>query len=225
MSSLSSSVQKQITSWKDFNPSKVQYKPVKTDTRGGKSVAMTYNGQKLTIKFPMMLTWGANEWPNEQTGYTKYDMSLQFNPERHAYQSEFLRKIKDFEEKLKNDTMAHSKEWFGKTKLSREVVDNLFNPLLKYPKQKDARGEYINEPDYTRDPTLKLKLPCYGNKWGMSLFNMDGSALFVPSDNYDGPSPHTLIPTGAMVTGLMEHQVMIVHLVGYGDMQIVFVVD
>jgi len=204
MSSLSQSVQKQITSWKQFDPSRVTYKPVQKSDRGGKSVGITYNGQKLTIKFPMMLTWGANEWPNEQTGYCKYDMSLQFNPDRYQYQGEWLRKIKEFEEKLKNDAINNSKEWFGKTKLSRDVVDATFNPLLKYPKQKDARGEYINEPDYTRDPTLKLKLPKYKDKWSMSLFNMDGTPLFVPGDNYDGPSPHTLIPKAAMVTGLME---------------------
>ena len=64
-----------ITNTKNFQPSKVTYKPVKTDTRGGKSVALSYNGQKLTLKVPIMLTWGANEWQDESTGYCKYDMA------------------------------------------------------------------------------------------------------------------------------------------------------
>ena len=103
-----------ITNVKNFQPSKVNYKPVKTDARGGKSVALSYNGQKLTLKVPIMLTWGANEWQDESTGYCKYDMSLQFEPEKFPAQAVMLEKFKEFENKLKDDCVANSKEWFGK---------------------------------------------------------------------------------------------------------------
>jgi len=195
-----------ITNTKNFQPSKVAYKPVKTDTRGGKSVALSYNGQKLTLKFPIMLTWGADEWRDEGTGYCKYDMALQFEPEKFPAQAAMLEKFKDFENKLKDDCVKNSKEWFGKKNQSREVVDALFNPVLKYPKEKDSRGEYTGESDYSRNPTLKVKLPYWKNKFNMSLFTMDKppNPLYIPSDDYEGPSPHTLIAKGSMVTGLIS---------------------
>ena len=195
-----------ITNTKNFQPSKVTYKPVKTDARGGKSVALSYNGQKLTLKVPIMLTWGANEWQDESTGYCKYDMSLQFEPEKFPAQAVMLEKFKEFENKLKDDCVRNSKEWFGKKNQSREVVDALFNPVLKYPKEKDSRGEYTGDFDYERNPSLKVKLPYWKNKFNMSLFTMDKppQPLYVPSDDYEGPSPHTLISKGSHVTGLIS---------------------
>ena len=52
-------------------------------------------------------------------------------------QAVMLEKFKDLN-KLKDDCVRNSKEWFEKKNQSREVVDALFNPVLKYPKEKDV---------------------------------------------------------------------------------------
>ena len=43
---------------------------------------------------------------------------------------------------------------FGKSKMSREVAEALMYPILKYPKDKST-----GEPDMSRYPTVKLRLP------------------------------------------------------------------
>ena len=54
-----------ITKAKKFNPDKVKFLKPLPNTRGGKSVALRYNGNKLTLQVPLMLTWGANVWEKQ----------------------------------------------------------------------------------------------------------------------------------------------------------------
>ena len=51
-----------------------------------------------------MLTWGVNEWVDEQNSSVKYDMSLQFDPQKSSSQHKFLN-VKAFEEKVKDDAV------------------------------------------------------------------------------------------------------------------------
>ena len=61
-------------------------------------------------------------------------------------------KMTEFENKIKADARANSRDWLGKQNMSEDVISALFTPMLKYPK--DANGE----PDKSRTPTLKVKL-------------------------------------------------------------------
>ena len=45
--------------------------------------------------------------------------------------------MQEFEQKIKNDAIVNSKEWLGKTKTEPAVVEALWNPMLKYPKNKE----------------------------------------------------------------------------------------
>ena len=144
-----------ITKAKDFDGSAHTYDEPIVDSRGGKSVRIKYKSQPLNIQIPYMLTWGVNKWEDENTGRCKYDASLQFDPHKSDSQSAFLDEMKAFEEKIKNDAVKNSK-WFGK-KMTYDVVDALMYPILKYPKDKES-----GEPDLSRNPTLKLKVPFLG---------------------------------------------------------------
>ena len=53
-----------------------------------------------------------------------------------------------FEDAIKAEAVKNSKDWFGKASMSPEVVDALWTPMLKYPKNKET-----GEPDYDRAPT------------------------------------------------------------------------
>ena len=78
--------------------------------------------------------------------------------------------LKKFQDKVLDDAVTKSKEWFGKSKLSREVADAMMYPILKHPKKKDGSGE----PDYERSPTLKLKIPFWDGKYNIELYDMEG---------------------------------------------------
>ena len=75
----------------------------------------------------------------------------------------FLDSMKAFEQKIKDDALKNSKEWFGKSKMSAEVLDALFTPMLKYPKDKDT-----GEADYDRAPTLRVKIPFWEGEWKLA---------------------------------------------------------
>ena len=197
-----SQVQSQITKAKKFNPDDVTYKPPVVNKRGGKSVMCQLNGHPIVLQFPLMLTWGVNERVDETSGRVSYDMALQFGGDSASAQK-FEDALKKFQEKVLDDAVE-KREWLGK-KMSKEVAKAMMYPILKYPKMKDGSGE----PDYSRSPTLKLKLPYWEGKFYIELYDMDRQPLYLPSNSgsSDGPQgtkmPGDLIPKASHVKGLL----------------------
>ena len=157
-----------------------------------------------------MLTWGVNEWVDEQSGSVKYDMALQFDPQKSDSQDKFLSAMKDFQEKVANDAVTNCKKWFGK-KMSREVVDALMYPMLKYPKDKET-----GEPDHSRNPTMKLKVPFWEGRFNVEIYGMDRNPLYLPpkygkgaegnkANGQDATStPVDFVPKASHVKGLIR---------------------
>jgi len=195
-----------ITKSKNFKASKVTYKPAKVNTRGGKNVSIQFNDNPLVIQFPLMLTWGVNEFTDENSGRVSYDMALQFGGGLSSVEK-FQASLKELENKILDDaTSTKCKEWFGKNKMSREVAEAMMYPILKYPKVKE--GPNKGDPDYERFPTLKLKLPFWENKFSVELYDMDRKATFIPSrDAENSPqgnkTPMDLVPKASHVKGLL----------------------
>tara|TARA_B100000989_G_C19512214_1_gene459718 strand:+ start:650 stop:1594 length:945 start_codon:yes stop_codon:yes gene_type:complete len=172
-----------ILSGVDFNVSTdFMYTKAKVNPNGRKSVGILNNTNKksLYLSTPLMLTWGINEYKDDKTGEVQsYDMALQFP--NNDYNSEecsaFLKNMQAFEEKIKNDAIANSKEWLNKQKLVSDTVEALWSPMLKYPKDKES-----GDPDYSRPPTLKLKIPFWEGEFkGVELYN-DERELVFPCD-------------------------------------------
>ena len=133
----------------------------------------------LYISTPLMLTWGVNEYTDEKSGKKTYDMALQFpNEEYNSPEcAAFLKNIQELETRVKNDAITNSKEWLNKSKLGAEAVDALWTPMLKYPKDKATE-----EPDYSRPPTLKLKIPYWEGEFkNVELYN-ESKALVFPNE-------------------------------------------
>ena len=205
-----SSAQQMFVKAKEFQPSKVTYDEPQTNKRGGKSVNLRLNGQPIVLQVPLMLTWGVNEWVDEGTGSVKYDMALQFDPQKSTSQQKFLAAMKTMEDKVKDDAVTNAKKWFGK-KMSREVVDALMYPILKYPKDKET-----GEPDLNRNPTLKLKVPFWEGRYNVEIYGMDRKALYLPpkygkgSEGNKAPdqdvtsTPVDFVPKASHVKGLIR---------------------
>ena len=205
-----SSQSQRIVSAKTFEASKVSYKPPTVNKRGGKSVQVSYEDDPLRIQFPLMLTWGVNERVDEQSGRVSYDMALQFEPEKSSTQARWLGEMKSLEEKVKTDIMKNSKAWLGKQQKSRDVIDALFYPILKYPKLKDGSGE----PDYDRNPTLKLKVPFWEGRYNVEVYDMQQKALYIPpkqgqtgnraQDQQESSGPMEFVPKASHVVGILQ---------------------
>ena len=191
-----------ITKAKAFEPTDVTYREPVVNSRGGKSCQMRVRGHPLVLQIPLMLTWGVNERVDEQTGRVSYDMALQFEKGKNRSVELFCEKMKELNQKVLKDAVKNSKEWFGKRTLSKEVAEAMMYPILRYPKKKDDSGDL----DYERNPTLKLKLPYWDEKFNVELYDMDSKPIYL-SQGSDPPqgdkTPLHLIPKASHVKGLI----------------------
>lgn len=188
-----------IVSASEFVPAQnMIYTKPKANAAGGKSVGIinTATRKSLHVQSPLMMTWGANEYENPNG--KSYDISLQFPREEFTNKAtqELLTMFQQFEEKVKQDAQTYSRDWFGKPTMSREVIDALWSPMLKYPK-----NQATMEPDTTRPPTLKLKLPAWGGQFKFELFDTQNNIL-IP--NEDGVTPTELIPKGSEIACIIQ---------------------
>ena len=164
--------------------SDVFYTKSKVNTNGGKSVGIlnAHTKKGLYLSTPLMLTWGLNKWEDEKTGRKTYDMSLQFPSDEYNNElcKAFLKNMQELEQKFKADAIKNSKEWMNKNKLSSDVVDALWTPMLRYPKDKET-GEF----DYTRPPTLRIKIPFWEEEFNTEIFDVDKNLLFPNKDGVE----------------------------------------
>ena len=74
--------------------------------------------------------------------------------------------------------------------MSAEVIGAIFNPVLSY-----SKNPQTGEPDLTKNPTLRVKLPFYDGEWkGIEIYDSNHTALFP---NSDGKTPKDLITKGS----------------------------
>jgi hypothetical protein len=188
-----------IVSASEFVPAQnMIYTKPKANAVGGKSVGIinTATRKSLHVQSPLMMTWGANEYDNANG--KSYDISLQFPREEFSNKGtqDLLHMLQQFEEKVKQDAQTYSRDWFGKATMSREVIDALWSPMLKYPK-----NQATMEPDTTRPPTLKLKLPSWEGAFKFELFDTQNNIL-IP--NEEGVTPTELIPKGSEIACIIQ---------------------
>jgi len=191
-----------ITRFEDFDVSTTGYGAPRVNARGGKSVKiLDAKKSTLYLSTPLMLTWGINKMVDDDTGRVSYSLALQFPGESYTNESTqmFFDKMRALEDKVLDDAVVNSKQWLNKTKMSREVAEALFTPLLKYPKDK-ATGE----PDYSRSPSLRVKISYWEGKFNTELYNLDGTTIFNSGTDLGATSFETLIPKTSHVACILQ---------------------
>ena len=187
-----------ITPGTTFTPSSLTYGKATANKSGqGKSVAILGPNKKaLYLSTPLMLTWGLNE--NDFDGRKSYDMALQFPSENYPNPdaSAFLERLEELEEKVLNDAVANSKEWFNKPNQQRVVVEALYSRFLK--RRKDPA---TMEPDMTAAPTLRIKIPFWDGKHNIELYDENQEQIY-PNDN--GLTPMDLVQKGSNVALIIQ---------------------
>ena len=187
-----------------FNSNNIMYTSPKANPQGGKSVNVLNKLTKTSLRLstPLMLTWGASDYVDEKTGQGngKFEMSLQFPTEEYKNEDTdaFFRNMLAFQNKVKTDALEKSKEWFGKVHKSSEIIDELFSPMLKYPNQKGCR-----EPDYSKQPALKIKIRRWDGIWKCEIYDEDNEPLF-PSPTNSNISPLDYLKKGTTVACIIQ---------------------
>lgn len=169
----------------------------KVNTSGGKNIPIfnkvARNG--LKIETPLMMTWGINS--NQfDAGKTTYDMSLQFPSNEFAREdtSAFLENLKRLELYIKEQACLNSKAWFGKNQ-SSEVIDAFWTPMLRYSKDKTT-----NEPDYTKSPTFRVKIPFWDGQFKCEIYNVHRELIFPK----EGVNILDVVPKGSDVKVMLQ---------------------
>jgi hypothetical protein len=167
-----------VASW---NTNAVKFMAPKINDKGGKSINIISNqtNRALSVSTPLLMTWGIADFVDEKgESDGKFSISLNFPGEEYTTPSTdaFLQKIKDFEIQLLNDAVKNSELWFGE-QMSYEVVKHMFFPILKYSKNKDTK-----KIDYSKPPSVRAKVPNYGGKWNVEIYDTKSNLIFPSED-------------------------------------------
>ena len=200
---MASSTNDEVLNGHTLSKSQYMYATPTVNKAGGKNIQLknSTTKMKLYVSTPLMLTWGVNENDYEGKGNVSYDMSLQFPRESDANFGEqtkgFLSGLTELEEQIKSDAVTNCKEWFNKTKMSNDVVDALWSPMLKYPKD-PATGEA----DKSRAPTLRVKLPYWDGKFNCEFWSPSHQLLFPLEGGESNPT--SIVQKGQTVALVIE---------------------
>jgi hypothetical protein len=183
----------------------LSYGAPKANPSGGKVVNL-YNKnfrESLTISTPLILTWGAQEGLDQAKNPTgKFTMSLQFPNKDYpnADCDSFLKSMRILENKIKADALTYSKEWFGKTITSAEVMDEKFNVMLRHPKKEKGSVEM----DESKPPTLTVKIPCWSGVWQSEIYDEEGEPMFVKGKTASHVTPLDFLKPKTHVICLLQ---------------------
>ena len=154
----------------DFNKNKINFTDVKTVGKSGRrTVYISYDSyNKLHIQTPYMrVPYDITSYDNDNN-INDYKLTLSFNDLNNDEQKDFHKLILDIDNHLKDYILQNedvSQKWFGTKHKHKEVIETLYNPMLKI--NKDENGEPTGKyPD-----SIKIKLPYYSDKFAFSLFN------------------------------------------------------
>uniref|UniRef100_A0A6C0HBA6 Uncharacterized protein n=1 Tax=viral metagenome TaxID=1070528 RepID=A0A6C0HBA6_9ZZZZ len=199
MSNKSAPIVLPVNQW---NTSSIRYMQPKINDRGAKSINIisTQTNRALHISTPLMMTWGISDFTDEKTGESdgKFTISLNFPNEQYKTEAttDFLKKLKDFENQILDDAVRNSEVWFGE-ELSRDVVKHNFFPFIKYSKDKNTK-----KIDLTKPPSIRAKVPNYDGRWAIEIYDTNQKLIF-PCDN-DRMTPQDFITKMSKVACVLQ---------------------
>jgi hypothetical protein len=202
MSSTTQSAETFIANGLTYNLGDVVIAAPKLNKSGGKAANLLYQPTKkalyLNLQVPM-LTWGAQMFKDTQSGKETYDLALQFPRSDYSTPETdiLLKKFQALESYIKSEAIKNSMAWFNKKTMTPEVIEALWTPMLKYSKDPST-----GEPDMTKAPTLKVKLPLWDGKFQCEIYDTNGTMLYP-----DAKSPNTpvdLITKGMNIVAIIQ---------------------
>lgn len=171
----------------DWDTTAHKYMPPKVNAQGGKAINLIscQTNRSLHVTTPLMMTWGIQDFVNEHGEHDdKFSVTLNFPNDDYASDatSDFLSKMKAFENQILDDAVKNSEQWWGES-MSKELCKHTFFPFLKYRKDKDTK-----KLDFASPPSIRAKVPKYGDKWAIELYDTESTMIF-PCDDPDATPP------------------------------------
>lgn len=115
---------------------------------------MYYNKSPFVIQTPQChAPYGMNVYRDEKTGNESFSLELSFKDrDSRPTLQRFFEILNEIDNRVLEETMKNSQAWIRKPP-NRDVIEALFTPTVKYPKDKET-GEIIDK----YPPTYRVKL-------------------------------------------------------------------
>jgi hypothetical protein len=197
---------------KNIDVSKISVSKPNVLDNGAKLIYVNYeNEKKFKIQTPkMVLPFGLNEY--SEGPYPKYSVELSFRENQSTDPKEiknnekvrqFHDKLLEIENRLLELAIENGTSWFKmpKNKINHDVIASKFlPPIVKVSKDKDG------EPDGKYPPTMKCKIYCKDDKWGVKLFEMSdpSKTINVNDTDVDSPDIKNVLAGGARIKGIIS---------------------
>lgn len=133
----------------EVDPSKISFSSqVKTLDSGYKMVWCTYKNEPFAMQLPKMKApFGLNKWTDDKGSAEKYSIDLSFaGKETNEKLQATYDLFNTLDKKIIQVALENSQEWFKKKYTTEEVIEALYTPIVKMPKNEQY------------PPTIKLPL-------------------------------------------------------------------
>lgn len=187
-----------VTTFKDFNPDTVRESSnVRHLDTGGKMVWLSHTGsQPDASSGPIILQTSQMRSPNGIRGWendgapTKYSMELVLDPAETEY-----KKLLEFDQKILDIACNTKNKWIKKA--SKEVLDALYNPTVRVPRDKETDEVTDKWPI-----TFKLTIPQRDGAFACELWDNKRKMLDVAEFIKSGSGRNCLVTVIAQCTGI-----------------------
>jgi hypothetical protein len=158
---------------KHVDVSKISFGQIRTNDSGGKNISILYDGKPLYVQTPeMTCVYGLSKWPGDGKN-DKYSVELSFQGQTpNNGLGKFLKVLGDMNDKFLQAALDNSLEWFRKKYTSKDVVEAIYTPLIKYSKDKNT-GEVTDR----YPPTFRLNVPINDGKVGCLVYDANRSEI------------------------------------------------
>ena len=146
-----------VLNFANIDVSQITFSEPKTNPRGGQSIWLSTEGQKLIIQVPKgKCPFGLSKQQYDEDAPPKYDLNVSLGGSDKM--NDFRQFVSDLDAHIQKSAVENSEKWFGKKK-SAGVIEELYKPMLVEPK----KGDYA--------PTMKFKFPYYDDKFTTTVFD------------------------------------------------------
>lgn len=176
---------------KAIDVSKLTYGNLRNLESGGKVVYIGYDGKPLYIQTPEMVApFGMSTW-NADKSYLKDKHTIEMSfkgKENRASLQYFYGFLEQMDNKIIDDAMSNAMTWFKKKFTSREVVEAVYTPMLKFPKDKDT-GEITDK----YPPTFRICPSMTDNKFACDVYDKNKQPISISN-----------VEKGSKVTAILQ---------------------
>ncbi len=181
-----------VVSPASFNVSKISFSPVKSLESGGKQAYLNYDGRPLVMQIgPLETPFGLSVYDKASPPKYSVDLKLRGYDDAAANPkvATIYNALHSLDEFMLDQGVKNSKAWFKGDK-SREVLSELYTPVVKF--SKDADGNVKPYP-----PTIKIQLRKRDGKYETQVYDDQKRPLT------DVPLEDVLVK-GAVLTTLIQ---------------------